>query len=267
MEFELMNSKDLERIDHLQPDNWSDIIPEFDYYLKSPFCTALKKEIDNKIIAVGASVLFGHTSWIAHIIVDEAHRKKGIGYTITEDLLIKLDKQHADTCLLIATELGRSVYEKLGFKAECEYLYFKRNEDPGNLRLSDKIRDYKDDYFDALKELDKMITGEDREELLLDKINTAKIYTEDDILKGFYLPDLGEGPIIAKNEAAGIELMKLKFSADDYAVIPEQNQAASDFLIQNGFYKTEKTGTRMVRGKKIKWRPECIFNRIGGNYG
>jgi len=61
--------------------------------------------------------------------------------------------------------------------------------------------------------------------------------------------------------------MKTKYSKADKAVIPSENQIGIDFLKKNGFILSETKGKRMILGKNIDWKPECIFSRIGGNYG
>jgi hypothetical protein len=83
----------------------------------------------------------------------------------------------------------------------------------------------------------------------------------------YYLPNLGEGAIYADSAEAGIELMKLKYSTVDKAVIPAENNIGVEFLQQNGFIKTDSIGKRMILGKDIDWKPECFYSRIGGNYG
>ena len=62
---------------------------------------------------------------------------------------------------------------------------------------------------------------------------------------------MGEGLIIAKNSDAGIELMKLKYSMVDRAVIPSNNLAGLRFLQLNGF-KQVATGKKMILGEGYK---------------
>ena len=102
---------------------------------------------------------------------------------------------------------------------------------------------------------------------IVQKIQDAKLIVKEGKLLAFYIPSLGEGPIISKNENAGIELMKLKHAQSEYAVLPQQNKPGIDFLEANDFKRIDKTGTRMQRGPRLKWKPENIFSRIGGNYG
>ena len=61
--------------------------------------------------------------------------------------------------------------------------------------------------------------------------------------------------------------MKLKYSTVGKAVLPSDNIAAIEFLIQKGFIATDAQGTRMIMGKELEWKPAQVFSRIGGNFG
>ena len=267
LHFETIRNNDLKKIRHLQPEGWPDIVSEFEFYINSTFCNPIKTSVNNKIVGIGASVIFDNTAWIAHIIVDKDFRKKGIGYMIVESLLNKLKKDNIDTCILIATKIGKSVYLKSGFKIVSEYSYFKREKAWNNIPISKKIIQYKDEYYSMIIRLDKKISGENREGLLKDYIQNSMVFIDNNNVKGYYFPDLGEGLIVAETEEAGLELMKLKYAKVDNAVIPSENKVGIDFLKQTSFVESETKGTRMILGKDISWMSEKIFSRIGGNFG
>lgn len=107
---------DLIEIRELQPEGWPDIVPEFEFYIRKGFCHPLKAIDKGSIVGAGASILFSRTAWLAHIIVRKEHRKRGIGYKITQKLLNDQRVRSTGTVLLIATEPGRPVYEKAGFQ-------------------------------------------------------------------------------------------------------------------------------------------------------
>lgn len=48
---------DLRRIRHLQPEGWTDIGPEFENYLRKPFCFPIKVIIGNQIAGTGAAMM------------------------------------------------------------------------------------------------------------------------------------------------------------------------------------------------------------------
>ena len=257
---------DLDEIRNLQPNDWGDIIPDIEFYLKSTFCYPIKATIDSKIAGIGTLIIFENTSWIAHIIVGRNYRNKGIGSQIVNELLKKTKEDAIETCSLIATDLGKPVYLKAGFRIETEYTFLKREKQWINGPVSKNVIPFKEKYRTAIYELDKAISGEKRELLLKDYLANSVLYIENENVAGYYLPDLKEGLIFADTNEAGLELMKLKYSTVDKAVIPIENVIGLEFLKQQGFIETSK-GTRMVFGKDLSWNPSKMYSRIGGNFG
>jgi len=266
MQFEKVTIDDLDEIRNLQPQDWSDIIPEFEFYIQSSFCSPIKTTIGGKIVGIGASIVFKNTSWIAHIIVDSEYRNKGFGTLIVNELLESIKRDSVATCSLIATDLGKPVYLKAGFRIAAEYSFFQREELWIDCPVSENVIPYEEKHSAMIYELDHKISGEKRELLLSDYLSNSKVYIENNKVLGYYLPDLKEGLIYAGTEEAGLELMKLKYAKVDKAVLPSDNFAGVAFLQQNGFIETRK-GTRMILGKDIDWNPKKMYSRIGGNFG
>jgi GNAT superfamily N-acetyltransferase len=267
MQFEELTYKDLDEIRNLQPEGWSDIIPEFESYINQSFCHPVKTRLDNKIVGIGTSIIFDKTSWVAHIIVDKDYRNRGVGYRIVGTLLEGIKKQGIETCLLISTELGMPVYKRAGFRIVTEYIFLKRVKPWNEFPVCENIVPFKDEYYPMIIKLDQLISGENREKLIKEYLDNSMIYVENNEIKGYYLTDLGEGLIFADTDKAGLELMKIKYSGIDKAVLPYDNVAGIEFLKRNGFAETDAKGTRMILGKNINWKPDKIFSRIGGNYG
>jgi len=266
MEFKKMTRQDLPEIRTLQPEDWGDIIPDMEFYLHYPFCNPVKATLNDRIVGIGTSIIFEGTAWLAHIIVGSDFRNKGIGSEVVHHLLDSLREKSIETCLLIATELGKPVYVKAGFNIVCEYLFFERKKPWLDCPVSENIELFKEEYRRNIYELDKKMTGENRIPLLTDYLKNAVLYIENNSMKGYYIPDLKEGLIVADTEKAGLELMKLKYSTVDKAVLPSENKAGCQFLLQHGFIQI-KIGTRMVYGKNSDWKPTMLYSRIGGNLG
>ena len=258
---------DLSEIGHLQPEGWPDIVTDFEFYLASAFCIAVKRMHGTRIIGIGAAIILGDSAWIAHIIVDKEYRNRGIGYGIVEGLMLKLEEFPLRSYLLIATEMGKSLYEKAGFRAVSDYIYFRREVPWSDLTGSGTVRPYEEAFISDILQLDRKISGEDRSILLGGRLMGSKICIRNNSVQGVYIPGLGEGLIIADNISAGTELMKIKYSVTDKAVLPSENVAGIAFLEQHGFVRTPVKGTRMVYGEDVRWKPEGIFSRIGGNLG
>lgn len=258
---------DLSEIRHLQPEGWPDIVQDFKFYLDADFCLPVKKVHGNRIVGIGAAIILGDSAWIAHIIVDPEFRKRGIGFNIVQGILHMLKAYSARSYMLIATEMGKSLYEKAGFRTVSEYSYFQKEIPWKDQTISGKVFPCETAFYSEILELDKQVSGENRAALLIDHLHTSKVYIQNNSVSGAYIPELGEGLIIADTITAGIELMKVKYAIRDKAVLPDNNEAGISFLEQNGFTKTPAKGTRMVFGEEVKWEPGKIFSRIGGNLG
>ena len=267
MNFEIIQEQDLEKIRELQPEGWGDIIQDFKFYIQSPVCYPIQTKINDKIVGVGTSISFVTTSWLAHIIVDNDFRNKGIGSHIVNELMEKLKKDSILSISLIATELGQPIYEKAGFRAVTDYTFLKREKVWEQNNNCNQIVLFQEKYSPMVYSLDKKISGEDRKILLQDYLFDSVLYIENNEVLGYYIPSLKEGLIFAETEVAGIELMKIKYSKIDKAVLPIDNEVGIEFLKQNGFVEINKKGTRMICGENINWSPKKIYSRIGGNFG
>lgn len=258
---------DLVEIRNLRPEKWPDIVPDFELYVKSEYCNPIKIKEQDKIVGIGTSILFDKTSWIAHIIVDKSFRQRGIGSQIVHNIMADLCNNAIDTCSLIATELGKPIYKKAGFRVVTEYTFLIRDKPWLDGLVSINVKPYIENYRLRILELDKRISGENREWLISLFISNSVVYIKNDVVQGFYLPDFKEGLIFADSDEAGLELMKYKYSKIDKAVLPSDNIVGVNYLKHHGFVEASVKGTRMIYGKNIDWNPKNIFSRIGGNFG
>lgn len=267
MQIEKLTFSDIGRTAHLQQEGWSSLKEHLEFYTSHDYCFPIKLTIDDQIAATGTAIFFGKTAWLAHIIVDEKHRRKGIGQKIVEHLLNDLLAKGTETILLIATALGEPVYAKVGFKKVADYRFFKRENAFPQQKLSGNIRPYTNAYFSDVIQLDAFVAAEHRERILNSFLANASVYLEKNRVSGFYIPDLNEGPIFANTHEAGIELMRLKYTTIEKATIPADNNFGIKFLQQNGFVEARENAARMIFGKEIAWKPEMVYSRIGGNLG
>ena len=82
----------------------------------------LAAERDGAIVGTGASVGFGPTGWIGGIAVAPAARGARLGQALTEAVIEALGPR--ETLLLLASDAGRPIYERLGFEVEERYRVF-----------------------------------------------------------------------------------------------------------------------------------------------
>jgi len=265
--FEPITIDDLGEISLLRPEGWPDIVPDFEFYMRSPFCYPIKTSLDGRIVGIGVLIDFRQTCWLAHIIVHKHYRKRGIGNQITLELMTMAKKKGIPTCLLIASDMGKPVYEKVGFKLVTEYVPLKKEKPWPVEPVHIGIVPFREEHRDMIYTMDRKISGEDRRILLDEYMSVTKVYVNNNKVEGYYIPRLKQGPIYAEIREAGLALMQLKYADTDIAVIPQENNFALEYLIQNGFTDAGRKATRMIYGDDIDWEPDKIYGRIGGNLG
>lgn len=241
------------------------IVPYYQFYVSTPFCHPVKCVADNRIAGIGAAIEHRGTGWVAHIIVDANLRRQGFGELITRSLMHFLLAQQRVTSLhLVATPMGEPLYRKLGFVYEGEYIFFRGGITPEQTDIA--ILDWTTGFRQPALNMDFETTSEDRTNLLEPHWANGRFIQEDGKLTGFYLPTLGEGYILATSSSAGIALLRLKHCHGASGVIPEANQCAIEYMEASG-YSEYRRGIRMTYGQSLRWHPERIFGRVGGNLG
>jgi GNAT superfamily N-acetyltransferase len=79
------------------------------------FCATIK---DN-VVATTTTTTYGRElAWVGMVLVDPAHRRRGIATKLMQVAMGYLSKAGVETIKLDATPAGRTVYENLGFKEE-----------------------------------------------------------------------------------------------------------------------------------------------------
>ena len=203
VKFSSITQEDLSPIKNLQPEGWSDIIPKFQFYYSSNFCTPIKAMLEEKVVGVGAIIKYYRTAWLAHIIVDKPYRNKGIGYSIVTQLLQKAKNNGVYTVSLLATQAGQSIYKKVGFNPISEYHFFERKQAKPSFQVSSNIMLYTSQYYNELMGIDLEIAGEKRQQLLSPHLKTALLYIKKKKTNGFLYSQFGGRPDICPYRRSG----------------------------------------------------------------
>ncbi|KAA0993113.1 GNAT family N-acetyltransferase [Dyadobacter aurulentus] len=257
---------DLAQLPALQPPDWGDLIPRFRYFLQSDFCFPVKISENGQLLAIGTNMHHTDSVWLACIVVHPAHRNKGLGKMITRHLIDQIDRKRYPTIYLDATEYGYPVYRKLGFELETCYSHLAREVKSETYPISTDIVRFEEKFREQVLRVDRQVSGEDRAGILQDFISTSYLYISDNLVLGYYVPEWGDAPVMAIDDRAGIELMKLRIQMEDKAIVPQDNLLALEFLAQNNFIEY-KFSRRMFLGLKREWKADKLFNRISGQLG
>jgi GNAT superfamily N-acetyltransferase len=264
MEVRKLNMPDIELIKALQPDDWSDITPYFKYYFSQAQCHAFAFLEDGQIVGIGNINISHGQAWLSHIIVRPEYRNQGKGRAITEALLHECGKRHCRQVHLVATTMGEPVYTKLGFKAVCQYLFLRTES--LIYKESEMLQTINPEDEAEILALDYEVSAEDRAYLFKDRLKGFTVKTDNKI-RGFYLPEVWNGPVIARDPEAGLALLALHLKEKKFVVLPERNETAVRFLYDNGAKEFHAPGMRMVLGNELSWKPENIYGRIAGAFG
>lgn len=266
MNIQPLLDSDISSLGDLIPPGWDTAIPAIESYTISEFCFPFKIIMGKIIAATGTTIIHNETAWLAHIIVHPEYRNQGLGKIITQYLVDISFSKACETIYLLATELGEPVYKKLGFETETEYVLYKGFRTINTLPYSENILPLKAEFLEELSSLDRKVSGEDRMFHLKEYLSNGHVFFQDNQVRGFYLPDFGDGLILANTKEAGVELIKLRLTTRDFAAFPIDNVSASECMKQHN-YIAERTQKRMRLGKKKSWQAFNIYNRIGGNLG
>ena len=260
--------EDSETVHKLFPEDWGFHFLSFiKMHIKQNYFKTISLIDFEKVFGYGNIFLFGKIGWLGNIVVAEEYRNKGFGTRITVELM-EIGKRFGVTAFnLIATELGEFVYKKLGFERELLYEFYDSPESRITFNTSNTVKDLSIKHIDLITNLDFLSTGEKRGELLKNFLQYSKgLFNRQNELEGFYLKEFGNGLIVSKDNASGIELMKLMINDRKIIVITDKNIPAKEFLLSTG-YKMKKSAPRMILGEKYRWKPENIFSRASGYLG
>lgn len=265
MQILALTLSDIDSLPQIQPSDWTDIRIPISSYLELDYIFSFKAMIEDVLVGTGTAILHEKTGWLATIVTHSNYRNQGIGKRITEHLLAFLQNHNCEYIYLIATALGEPVYKKVGFLTESRYDFYK-DVNLEKLEISDNITRFKSSYKQDILELDKIISGEDRSEHLGAFLENSFVYFENEKVEGIYFPSFGDGLIVANTATAGVELMKKRFQKFNMASFPQENKTAHDFMKFHS-YSPINTHARMHFQKPMPWKPEGLFNRVGGNIG
>ncbi len=206
-------------------------------------------------------VSFGATGWIGALGVAPEARRRGVGRALTEAAIARLHERGASTVLLFATDMGRPLYERLGFVIEGAATAWRGTAGAAGGELV--VRRLREDDRVAVRELDAAATGEDRSHLLEALHPLSGVAAERDGLVAGWAAKAPYGAgiaICAADDEAGVTLMAAAAAGPAPAtlVVPDANAAATAGLRRWGF-RAANAGERMRLGPPVAWCPERQF--------
>ncbi|HLN64699.1 MAG TPA: GNAT family N-acetyltransferase, partial [Symbiobacteriaceae bacterium] len=190
---------------------WGDLTPHFAFYLTHPAYRPLVAEVDGQVAGTGVAICRGAVGWVGMITVLPAHRSHGLGRALTVRVLDELEQQGCRTQVLLATEMGRPLYEQLGFTAEGDYAILSGpslHAVPRHARL----RPMAPADLPAVYALDRAATGEDRSAEIEAWRANGWVMTDAQTgaVSAYHVrPGWGAGPVVAADPEDGRTLVNM----------------------------------------------------------
>lgn len=254
---------------------WRDRRHFYAVVLRTPSCQPLVGTIDGRVVATGLATASGAVGWLGAVVVDEPMRGHGYGRAMTEELCRRLRDAGCETLSLVATDAGRPLYERLGFRLVTHYHEMdadhlsREPEPPAGARL----RPMTPEDLPGVFELDRLATAEDRRAVLAELAKAGGWVLDDaTALRGFLLPsDRAFAAIVAPGFEDGLCLLDLHrhLAPPDglaRAGIPDENAAGWRELEARG-WRPNWLAPRMLLGPDVPWRPGWIWGQINSAMG
>ena len=257
---------------------WGDRREFFAWAVGHAGTTPLVATIDGAIVGTGVGSVHGPVGWVGTIFVDEALRGRGLGAELTRRVIAGLEAAGCASLVLIATELGRPIYERLGFRVDGHYHMLSTAglaaDDPAAAE-ADGVRPVEPDDLAELIELDARAIGEDRSGIVRSFAGAGRSVVATDaagrIVASLVRPPWGAGALIAPDPADALRLLawRRREAGPDGRVgagLPSANEGGRAILADAGWVEGA-TPVRMVRGEAPAWQPAWIWGQFGGPLG
>lgn len=178
------------------------------------------------------------------------------------------------TLLLVATDAGQPLYEKIGFEVQTWYRIL---EAPGlgDQAVDPRIRRFEPGHLPAMAGLSTAATGEDRMHLLAafaSPETTFCLLRDDGTLGGFVVrAPWGGGSTIAPRleDAEAILHARRVGRGPEHRIragLIAENEAGLARLLGTGWTESW-SAPRLIRGEPLRWQPEAIWGQFNHALG
>jgi GNAT superfamily N-acetyltransferase len=260
----------------LRRGDWGERLIFFDWAIGQPTLVPLVAERAGEIVGTGLGSAHGRVGWVGTIFVAPERRGSGLGRAVTRAVIDELEARGCRTLVLIATPMGRPVYEREGFAFLDDQVRFSIDGLPAESAPPDPlIRPFGPDDLDAIRGLDAYATGEDRSAVLASLVTPSSTWVATDpegAVRGYLAraPWRG-GALIAPDPDDALRLLEARrhstgVSGKAAAGIVGGNAIGRERLRAAGWHE-EGSGVRMIRGGPLDWHPEAIWGQFNGALG
>jgi GNAT superfamily N-acetyltransferase len=252
---------------------WSDRSGFFMWAVDHPTCFPIVADEGGRVVGTGLATANGRVGWVGAIFVAQDRRRIGLGSALSAEVIDELERQGCSTQVLIATDEGRPIYERLGFRLQTRYVLLQA---PDGAAPPDQgvVRPYDPEDFAAIARLDRAATGEDRSTILrsfADPTSCRVAARADGSIGGFAVraPWGGRALVATEPDLALALLDDRRRAAPDHRVTIGVLEANSDgrARLADAGWNERPGGPRLLRGEPLIWRPDWIYGQFTGALG
>lgn len=249
--------------------------PTFAFYAQQPNCHPMVAEDETgRVLGTAVSTSWGSSGWLGHVFVSPELRGRGLGKELTEHAIQLLRGEGCGTIQLIATALGRPVYDRLGFEVETHYHEYRGTTLPRSVPMA-PLRPLLPVDLDGVLSMDARVAGEDRSGALRPLFMSGWVLPGRSRPAGIVVPTPWGGCLATQlPETVGAEaqavlraLRSLSALGDEVWVYPTtENAIARELLSSQGFEEVRMI-PRLVLGPRVAWMPQAVWSPLGLGLG
>jgi len=222
-------------------------------------------EIDGKLVATTTLLGYGRRlGWIGMVLTNKEYQRRGLARRLLTTVLAQADDLGIETVKLDATEQGRPLYEKFGFRFEQEIERWSRTRD-GAPRLP-----FRSNSEEVWRNSDAVVFGADRSPLLEKLAQRSPPVSQSHSYlfarKGRVTAHLG--PCVSKNAAAARSIIEQSIGDTgnwSWDLLPKNREAVA--VARDLGFSPQRHLMRMVRGKDLHGNESAVYATAGFELG
>lgn len=257
--------QDLDHLAELAPADHEGMLARLRWHLATPYALVLKT-VFGEALTTGLAMGTRHagSGWVGGQLMMPHFAGPGLRGQLLDAVVAHLQAGGCRTVTAMATDAELELYASRGFVHEADYLCHAGGlpDQP----TADEVVLAGPEHGLGLLHLDRKASGEDRRILLMEHLYAGRLYVEKHMVRGCYLPLLGDGLVLADRPDVGEELLRWHLPYTNAIWLPGSNRTAMDFLAQCG-YTVRDSRNRMRLGPPLPWRPELVYGWIGEHFG
>ena len=199
-------------------ENWNQTEKDWKLFLQQAPEWCLVAEYNHRLIGTVTAINYSdERAWIGMMLVDKAHRRKGVSMLLLKNLLERL--KGCGIVGLDATPAGNSVYKKLGFEEDCHLVRMatEKVKTAGEVLYRKEVSPMNPDNISEICQLDQQVMQFSRTPFLKSLMDhycgNSFVLLKEKQITGYAFVRSGShhfhiGPVVASDEAGARALIE-----------------------------------------------------------